>query len=241
MPHEKLQCSQPCQRQLRCGHACRMACGAKCRCAVDCAAFQGIPLPPDQIQSVPTQSLEAWTAYNARADDRRLATAQQTTVEAADLLVDAPHTYEASLVDAFRPVTLTPEGTRAVGDQVVVNSSASVSPSKSTDDWQVIASQSSTSSAKSSTVSASNLAKTPVSRRPRIARASNNTGRRRRAPVSIVPPVKLTLSAAGAKDPSPVIAEWERRDEEEGLKVNGQSAAVLEQVHHEGKNLIDFD
>ncbi|KAK7972679.1 hypothetical protein PG988_006813, partial [Apiospora saccharicola] len=242
MPHEKLRCNKPCERQLRCRHRCKMACGDKCRCAVNCAAFQGIPPPPDQAQSVPIQSLQAWTGYDARADDRRLSE-QQNTNGAAGLLVDVPRTYETSLVDTFRPVTLTPDGTRAVGDQVVVvNSSGSVSPNKSTDDDLVVTtSHSATSSAKSSNISAPHMPKPPVSRRPGNARASNNTGRRRRAPVSIVPPIRFTLNSGVAKDTSPVIAEWERMDEEEGLKVNGGNAAVPEQVDLEGKNLIDFD
>lgn len=235
MPHEKLRCNKPCERQLRCRHACKMACGDKCRCAVNCAAFQGTPLPPGQPRNMPIQSLQAWTGYDAQADDRRLAEQQNTD---ADLFVDAPRTYETSLIDMFRPVTLTPDGTRAVGDQVVVvSSNASVSPSKSTDDGQIGASHSPTSSAKSSNVSAPKMPKTPVSRRPGNARASNNTGRRRRAPAPIVAPIKLTLNAGGAKDPSPVVALWE----EEDLKVDGGNAAVTERIGYESKNLIDFD
>ncbi|KAK8073961.1 hypothetical protein PG994_004860, partial [Apiospora phragmitis] len=239
MPHETLRCNKPCERQLRCGHACRMACGDRCRCSVNCAAFEGIPLAPSRTQSVPAQYSQAWMGYNAQADDRRLVV-HHNMDGASDVLVDvAPRPYEMALVDTFRPVTLTRDGTRTVGDKnaVMWNSSASVSPTKSTDAGQVVGSHSPTSSANSSNVPKKRQA--PIARRPGNERGSNNTSRRRRAP----PPILLTLNA-GNNDPSPVIAEWERLDEEEDLKapvVLGGSMAAKEQASNEGKNLINFD
>ncbi|KAK7946420.1 helicase-like protein [Apiospora aurea] len=247
MPHEKLRCKQPCERLLRCGHACSNDCGDKCRCSRSCAAFDGIPLPPNQTQSVPIHYSQAWTGYNAQSDDRRVA-AMQYTDGASDMLIDvAPRITEQAIVDKFRLVTLSPDGTRAVGDEaVVVNSSASVSPSKSTDIGQDVSSHSPTSSAKSSNAAQISVGPkkpmVPAVRRSGNARTSNNTGRRRPAPASIVPPIKLTLNKS-EKNPSPVVAEWERQDEEDMLipEVVGGSTAAKEKAQNEVKNLIDFD
>ncbi|KAK8005665.1 helicase-like protein [Apiospora arundinis] len=228
MPHDKLRCNAPCERRLRCGHACKMGCGDRCCCAVDCRAFYGIvspPPPPPTAQQI--QNTQAWQGFDARADDRHLAALQGLDGAAEEC-------ETTTLIDTFRPVTLSPRrGIRNVG--AAISSSSSVSPNKSTE---------TSSDVKPLPPTQNKPNKQSKPKKPK-APAIRGRGDRRRVPAPVLPPPVLTLDARGAdyeEDSSPTIAEWERHDEDEGEeKITDVSVVAAQKASDESKNLIDLD
>ncbi|KAK6840094.1 hypothetical protein PG987_005960 [Apiospora arundinis] len=107
-------CFQKCGGTFACGHPCELCCH---------------PMPHDKLRcnapSQQVQNTQAWQGFDARADDRYLA-----ALQGLDGAADECKT--TTLIDTFRPVTLSPRrGIRNVG--AAISSSSSVSPNKSTE------------------------------------------------------------------------------------------------------------